>query len=289
MTLTESGPEGRIDLDDDYAAFSFNATAVRRTPSGERPITWASLSREVVDLVAEVEAGVGVKVDVAFVTEAALAMLIWRVHGPMELAVGLLAEVRALLKPFYRLSETSSSPAELPAVSVLAVRPSATLPGSGSAGFNVIPGPGGATSCPKELIPGRTIWLRRCWPNRACATGSVRSWFDGVDISPEASEFEVTTASLAASLIRLPTFDDQSWHAFAAETSRSVPVTISGFSPVEAQAIRVGTRLWPSAGQDARKSSQEQRGTAPACLRRAESQMCPWQRRVAPGVTWRTQ
>jgi len=42
--------------------------AVRRTPSGERPITWASLNREAVDLVADAEAGVGVKVDIAFAT-----------------------------------------------------------------------------------------------------------------------------------------------------------------------------------------------------------------------------
>lgn len=304
MTLKESGPEGRIDLDDICAAFTFSATAVRRTPSGERPITWASLSREVVDLVAEAEAGVGVKVDVAFVTdpEAALAMLIWRVEGPMELAVGLLAEVRALLMPFYRLSDTRSAPTEMPAVSALAVRPSATLPGSGAAGFTVIPGPRGRNvlsqgtdSGPDDLVAamlaepslryritlasspagtdalteyarliqerpdvatdtfatlralGRPVLCRaalemtssRPVPLRARA--AVRSWFDGVDISPEANEFEVTTASLAASLLRLPTFDDQSWHGFAAETSRAVPVTISGFSRVETQAIRVGT------------------------------------------------
>lgn len=131
-----------MDVENDCAVYTFSATAVRRTPSGERPITWASLSREVVDLVAEAEADAGVKVDVAFVTdpEAALAMLVWRVAGPPDLVLGLVAEIRALLAPSYRLSEAGSALPELSVLSALAVRPSALLPGSGAAGFTVIPG-----------------------------------------------------------------------------------------------------------------------------------------------------
>ncbi len=46
MSLKEFAPEGRIDPDNDCSAFTLSATALRRTPIGKWPITWACLSRE---------------------------------------------------------------------------------------------------------------------------------------------------------------------------------------------------------------------------------------------------
>jgi hypothetical protein len=291
------------ELGDGGLGVGFQAISVRRTPRGEREITWASLSREVVDLVAE--ANEALEVELMFVadSESAMAKLLWAIAGPKIDARQLADELRSLLEPFYRLTPTvdiESTVAD--PVHEMAVVPIALIPGADSTiGFRSLPGPRGrgilshgTDSGPDDLVAAmlaepnlryrvrlsavnatdvalreslRLIGERpdvardmfatlralgqpvrvaaalvmtadRAIPLRARA--AVRGWFDGVQLTPGRSERALTTASLAAALLRLPTFDDQSWHGFAAETWRTVPVTISSIGVVDRKAVRIG-------------------------------------------------
>jgi hypothetical protein len=112
--------------------------------------------------------------------------------------------------------------------------------------FSLLRAPGLPVRCSAalEMTADRGVPMR--------ARAAVRSWFDGVQIGSPDIELELTTAALATALLRLPTFDDESWHGFAAETWRSVPVVVSnGVQQAEPSSVRIGT------GQDALGRSHE--------------------------------